>query len=110
MPDASELNVFAMPDVDIKDGDIVMIDSAGEFVDITDQKTGKTVKKLRLPIMCVNGKVKELTLNNTSNNALMKVYGANTEDWVGKQAVAAIVTKDVFGQLKRLIYLQPVGK
>lgn len=107
-PDASELNVFAMPDVDVHDGDIVVIQGAGEFVEIEDRTTKKVVRKLRIPILCVDGQEKELTLNNTSNNALIKGYGKNSESWVGKQAVVAIITKDVFGQFKRLIYLQPV--
>jgi hypothetical protein len=106
-PDATELNVFAMPDVDVKDGDIVIIEGAGEFVEIEDRTTKKIVRKLRIPLKCADGQVKELTLNTTSNNALIKGYGKNSEDWVGKQAVAAVVTKDVFGQMKRLIYLAP---
>lgn len=108
MPDASELNVFAMADVDVRDGDIVIIEGCGEIVEIEDRTTKKIVKKLRIPIKCVDGQVKDLTLNNTSSNALMATYGKNSESWVGKQAVAAVITKDVFGQFKRLIYLAPV--
>jgi len=107
-PDASELNTFAVADVDVSDGDIVIIQGAGEFVEIEDRQTKKVVKKLRIPIKCVEGQVKDLTLNNTSNNALIAAYGKQSEGWVGKQAVAAVITKDVFGQFKRLIYLSPV--
>lgn len=106
-PDASELNIFAMADIDVHDGDIVIIEGAGEFVEIEDRTTKKIVRKLRIPLKCVDGQIKELTLNTTTNNALIKGYGKNSEDWVGKQAVAAVVTKEVFGQMKRLIYLQP---
>lgn len=108
MPDASELNEFVTPDVDVNDKDIVIIEEAGEFVEFTNKTTGKMERKLQLSIMCANGKVKKITLNKTTNKAMIEGYGPLSEDWVGKQAVAAVSTSNVGGVLRRVIYLQPV--
>ena len=108
-PDVSELNEFVTADIDVKDGDIVVIQEAGEFVEFTSKSTGKVERKLQLPIMCTTGKVKKITLNKTTNKAMTEGFGsAHSEDWVGKQAVVAIGTSNVGGTLRRVIYLQPV--
>ena len=108
MPDASELDTVVAIDVDVKDGDFVVIDGAGKIVELEDRKTKEMRRKLQLPLKCPSGRVKTLLLNETSRRDIIKVYGPNTETWVGKQAIVAILTKDVFGDIKRLIYLQPV--
>ena len=108
MPDASELNTSVQADVDVRDGDIITIAGAGEIVEIEDRSTHEVRKRLRLPIKLVSGDVKELTLNQGSNKQCLAVWGKHTEEWVGKTATVTIVSKDVFGQIKRVIYLQPI--
>jgi hypothetical protein len=107
-PDASELNDLVTADIDVKDGDIIVIQDAGEFVEFTNKSTGKVERKLQISIMCSTGRVKKITLNKTSNKAMIEGFGSpQSEDWVGKQAVAAVTTSNVGGALKRVIYLQP---
>ena len=108
MPDASTLDTFVAVNVDVHDGDLVVIAGAGEFVDIEDTQTKEKRTRLRIPITCPEGQTKDLTLNETSRKSLIQGYGKNTEDWVKKNALVSIVAKDVFGQIKKVIYLSPV--
>ena len=107
MPDASSLNKIAKANVDVKNGDLVLISNAGEFIEFK-QQDGKMRTRLKIGITCVDGAEKELTLNVTSNNALIEGYGKNSEDWVGKNALVSIVKQNVGGELKDVIYLSPV--
>ena len=107
-PDASEFNTNAVADVDVKDGDLVTIMGAGEWVEFEDKQSKEKRKRLKIPIKCVDGGIKEVALNDTSNKALVAGYGKLSEGWVGKSALVNIVTKDVFGQFKKVIYLNPV--
>jgi hypothetical protein len=107
-PDASELNLGVQADVDVKDGDIVTVAGAGEIIEIEDRSTKEVRKRLRIPIKLVNGKVKELTINGGSNKSCCAAWGGDTEGWIGKNATVTIVSKDVFGQIKRVIYLLPI--
>lgn len=108
MPDTSKLDSFAIADVDVHDGDLVVIVGPGEIVEIEDQRTKERLTKLRIKITCPSGDTKELTLNSSSRRALAEGYGKNSEDWEGKNALVTVVTKDVFGQFKKVIYLNPV--
>jgi hypothetical protein len=47
-------------------------------------------------------------MNETSRKRIIEGYGKSTEEWTGKKLLVTIVTKDVFGQLKKIIYLNPV--
>lgn len=107
MPNASELDKIAMPDVDVKDGDVVYFLNAGQFITFK-QKDGTERIRLKIEIKCVEGQIKEITLNETSRKQLIAGYGKMTEEWVDKQALAAVVTQNVGGDLKKVIYLSPV--
>lgn len=108
MPNASELVVSVQADVDVHDGDIITIAGAGAIIDIEDRTTKEVRRRLRIPLKLLSGEVKELTLNGATNKNLMAAFGKQTEDWVGKTASVTIVSKDVFGQIKRVIYLMPI--
>jgi len=107
-PDASSLDTFVRVDIDVHDGDLVVIAGAGEFVDLEDRQTHEKRTRLRIPITCPEGQTKDITLNETSRKSLVQGYGKHTEDWVNKNALVSIVSKDVFGQIKKVIYLSPV--
>jgi hypothetical protein len=108
MPDASSLDSHAVAGVDVKDGDLVVIDGPGEFVEFEDKQTKEKRTRLKIPIVCVDGTPKDVTLNETSRKKLVEGYGKQTENWVNKNALVSIIQKDVFGQIKKIIYLSPV--
>lgn len=107
MPNASELDKIAVADIDVKDGDLVNFVDAGQFVEFK-QKDGSIRTRLKIQIECVEGQIKELTLNETSRKALINGYGKMTEDWVGLSGLASVVTQNVGGELKKVIYLSAV--
>ena len=107
-PDASELDQYAAADVDVSDGDLVLIVGAGTVSEFEDRTTKEVRRRLVIPIKCVEGQVKDLSLNTTSRKAIIVAYGKSSEGWVDKQLAISVVTKDMFGQLKRVIYATPV--
>lgn len=108
MPDASSVDKSVIPNVDVRDGDIVIINGAGEFVTFEDRKTHETRTRLRIPVLLSGGMPKEITLNETSRKKLVRGYGKTTETWVGKEALISVITKDVFGEFKPVLYVSPV--
>jgi hypothetical protein len=52
-----------------------------ELVEFEDDKGKKTVK----PALNLQGKEKKLTCNATTVEKLMRKYGAQSEDWIGKK-------------------------
>jgi hypothetical protein len=105
MPDASELDVIAKIGVDIKNGDKVTITGAGAFIEFK-QKDGTVRTRLQIPIQCVSGNVKTMTLNETTRRGLIEAFGNHTEDWVNKQATVSLVKQNVGGELKDVAYLE----
>jgi len=108
MPDASVNDINAVADVDVRDGDLIIIDGPGQWMEFEDRQTKEIRKRLRIPIICTDGVPKDITMNETSRKRIIEGYGKSTEEWTGKKLLVTIVTKDVFGQLKKIIYLNPV--
>lgn len=108
MPDASINDTNVVADVDVHDGDLVVIDGPGQWMEFEDKQTKEIRKRLKIPLICVDGTGKDITLNETSRKYLIGGYGKVTEEWQGKKALISIVQKDVFGQIKKVIYLNPV--
>jgi hypothetical protein len=107
MPDASSLDRIVMAGVDVKDGDTILIASAGEFVKF-ENKDKTTRTRLKIEVQCVDKRIKELTLNETSRRALINGYGKTTEDWVGMPALATVATQNVGGEMKKVLYLNAI--
>lgn len=93
---------FAKPNVDIKDGDRILIIDGG--TEITSQYGEQIVYKVKTR----NGE-KNLGINQTSTNALIDAFGDETTGWIAKEATAVTVKQMVSGSLKDVIYLVPDG-
>ena len=108
MPSVGDLSDRVVPNVDVRDGDLVKIVSAGTIQEFK-QDGGGVRKCLQIDIECpAEGNIKKITLNPTSSRALGSAYGDASEEWVGKEALVQIAKMNVRGQMKDVIYLSPV--
>lgn len=93
---------FAKVGQDFKDGDTLVIRDAGQVIsgDFGDRHVFKVETR--------NGE-KNLSLNQTSMNNLIDAYGAETNNWVGKNAKVFVVRQMVGDGLKNVCYLTGEG-
>jgi hypothetical protein len=97
----SEFSNYVVAGVDVQSGEQIIFLDGGT----TREFEGKA--RIQFKVQLPSGKAKLLTLNQTSLNALAKVYGDETTDWVGKSATVTISDQNVRGQMKKVIYLNP---
>jgi hypothetical protein len=110
-PNVNDLKIYLCP-TDVKDGDIITFKDAGEFVDkdFSKEQDGSDIKTvLEMTIELPSGKTKKYSPNTKTRDALAEGYGSpDSENWVGKKASVVLVRQNVFGQIKNIIYLEPV--
>lgn len=87
---------------DIMDGDAIIIKNDGEEV------VGDYGKRMVFKVETRNGE-KNLSLNQTSLNALVDAYGEDTSLWVGKKANVYIIKANVAGKFVKVVYLVGIG-
>jgi hypothetical protein len=103
-----EIEGFVVGGVDVKQDDIVQLVSEGEWRPLPPQfqKEGREktlVFRVRLP----SGKIKEMSLNRTTQVTLVSQYGNDTRNWVNRDLKVHCVTQNVAGKFKQVIYLTP---
>jgi len=89
---------YAKKGEDIKDGDIVTINDAGQIV------TGDYGDRMVFKISTRNGE-KNLSFNQKSLNNLIDSYGEDSEGWKGKEAKIHMVKAMVSGKFQNIVYL-----
>lgn len=96
---------YLKANVNVKQGDVIKLLDEGSAV-----ADGKGKIKLTFKAEC-NGKQKFFTINATNRKALQKLYGSDTKNWVGKEAIANIikVTNPSTGELTDSIALSRPG-
>lgn len=104
----SELSQFVQAGVDVKTGDVVTFKDEGVIRPAEETPFGREV--FQITVELPNGEEKTLTMNRTSIRNISKEYGDDTKEWIGKQAVVTIVQQNVRGNLKDVIYLNPLQK
>lgn len=94
---------------EVKSGDIVKFINEGKWVESNKFKYDDgTPKKQLLFLVEFKGAEKDLSINTTSKNALIRGWGEDTEKWIGKEAKIDLVKQNVGGTLKNVIYLEPI--
>lgn len=99
-------NEFATPEEDLNDGDTITFVDAGNVE--MSEKYGR--EQLIIRVKLKDGNEKKLSVNKTSAQSLSEKYGDDTDQWVGKQAVAEITKQNVGGKVKFVVYLKPIGE
>ena len=90
---------YAKKGEDIKDGDIIKILDSGQMV---PGKFGG--ENLTIQISTRNGD-RSLSLNQTSVNNLIQLYGDETEKWIGGTAKVFMIRALVSGKMSNVTYL-----
>ena len=118
MPNAADTMEIKMSGEEIteleKAGDVLgTFIGPGEIVEFDDKVKVDAdgnplkVKKMKL-IVNLNGEERGWLPNYTSMKALIAMYGQHTEAWEGKQVQLSAVKQNIAGQMKMVVYAQPV--
>jgi hypothetical protein len=106
MPNLQKPSGKFLSNEDVSTGDIVtFVDAGKEFEEDDKFKPGKKRLKFEIGVSLDNGDEKVVSLNNTSKANLMDVYGANSDEWVGKTARVEVITQKVGDSFKDVVYL-----
>lgn len=89
-------------EADLKDGDIIKILSSGETV------TGEFGEQVVFKIKTRNGD-KNFSMNQTSINNLVSVFGKDTTSFVGQDVKVWILKMMVSGKLQNVAYLSGIN-
>lgn len=90
---------FAKKGVDIKNGDIVTIANEGV------QKEGTWGLQDIFLVKLTNGQEKNVNFNQVTMNAVIDAYGEDSINWIGKPVKVWIITQNIAGEFKEVIYL-----
>jgi len=96
---------------ELQEGEIVKFANAGDYVEIdfSQAQDGSKVQRVfQILLEKADGSIKTLNLNKSSQKSLKPVYGANTDDWVGKQARVTYVKMSSFGKIQDVMVLEAV--
>ena len=91
---------FLKANLNIKDGDLITFKSEGEE---GVNQSGRQI--LNMLVENPDSDEKTLTVNNTSKANMIKLYGDDTANWVGKEARVNIIKQMVGKEMKEVIYL-----
>jgi hypothetical protein len=97
---------YFQPDIDIKNGEEIRIIQVNGWTTVPSDPD-----KQRFQIIAENPALdrKKLSINKTSLRSIMEEWGDESDDWKGKKLVVRIVEQQAFGELKKIIFLNPVG-
>lgn len=96
---------FIVAGMDVQDGDQVKFLDTGIYQPLPQDPSKETlIFNVELP----SGDKKKISLNNTSQTNLMKVWGDESSTWVNKTARIEIVKQKVFDKMKNVMYLYAV--
>src|SRR5262245_5578917 len=78
----------------LKPGDLSGREARVTINDVTTELVGGERKN----IMAFAGKNKQLVLNKTNANTIMRAYGKETDGWIGKELILFATTVDFRGE------------
>ena len=90
-----------------QESDILTIVGEGTYNKIANRVTGAVKEVLNIPVE-LNGKKKIYTPSMETGKRLIKAFGKETNDWVGKKLQAHIVNYKSFGVTKQTIDCTPL--
>ena len=50
---------------------------------------------------------KKMSVNKTSLRKIIEYWGDESDDWMGKKLSVKIIEQQAFGELKKIIYVEP---
>ncbi len=95
---------YLMIDQDIKNEDLITFLDEGKEVPYS---FNPEIKKIEFLVETPDGLKKFVSPNNTSKKYLIKAWGDETKDWIGKKAIVSLIMQNVKGEMKKVLYLNP---
>lgn len=69
--------------------------------------TGQKGRKAKKPFVKFKGREKKLALNKTNGKAIARMYGPDTDHWVGKLVALYVTTTEMDGEELECIRIRP---
>jgi len=98
----SVVGEWAKKGVDLLNGDVIKLNDAGREVD--GQFGTQNVFSAQ-----TRGGNKNISLNQTSINALVSEFGEESEKWIGKEIIIHVIKQNVQGKFTDVYYFVPSG-
>ena len=89
---------------DLEDGDRTVTISKVEAGELHNQSTNTKEKK---PVLSFEGRSKKLVMNNTNCKTVARLYGNDTDDWVGKDITLFRSQCEVGGETDDCVRVRP---
>ena len=85
------------------DTELVFLDEGG----YREMETADGVKRVfELTVTLPNGTERQWTMNKTCRRIVARAYGEDSKSWIGKKVLVHTIEKDVFGHVKKVIYIR----
>lgn len=97
---------FVQPEVDVNTGDTIRIIEVKGWISVPqDPDTERFQIVAELPSM----ERKKMSVNKTSLRKIMEAWGDESDDWKGKNLKVKVIEQQAFGELKKILYVEPEG-
>ena len=93
---------YLITDQDVKNEDLITFLNEGKEVPST---FNPEIKKIEFLVETPKGEKKYVSPNNTTMKYLIKAWGDETKNWIGKKAVVSLIMQNVKGEMKKVLYL-----
>jgi hypothetical protein len=100
----SDLDEYLHADA-ITSGDVITVTGKARYVGAEESTFDRAY--VEIPVKLPNGKTKVWTPNKTSLRAIAKVFGDDTDLWVGKRITIMISRQNVRGKMIDVLYGEP---
>lgn len=97
----SDLEEYLHADA-VKSGDVIEIIEKARYVSAEEATYGRSY--LEISVKLPNGNTKIWTPNKTTLKKLAKVFGDDTDNWIGKPVKLIVIKQNVRGEMRDVIY------
>lgn len=98
-----DIDLWLKPEDVEPEAEVVFID-AGEHGEIPATEGKPATPTFEITVQLKAGQQRIWTMNVTSQRAIAQAYSTNTDNWVGKKAIAFTTSQNVRGAIKKVIY------
>ena len=95
---------FVQPEIDVKSGDSIRIIQVQGWVTLP---TDPDKERFQMTVELPNLERKKMSANKTSLRKIIEYWGDESNDWIGKKLSVKIIEQQAFGELKKIIYVEP---
>jgi len=90
----------------VENGDIIKITGKARYVSAEEATFGRSY--LEIAVKLPNGKTKIWTPNKTTLKKLAKIFGDDSDTWIGKRVKLSVAKQNVHGEMRDVLYGEAV--